>query len=303
MIARRWLSAAAILLVGTGAASARAAGSLVDEKPSGHADRPRLTYHVNASQARLNRRITGPVRRWVQGVAAEPANSGVWDGIGSVPIDGTLELEIDPMSNTGWIRAEWTDANGAWTFRQNRFIHPDDHPSGVRIGSSVDGLETIINEGVVHNAYLHGDTGAGAPVLPTVFTYLAAWGPARVTRNGEPFDNPFEIPAPMWLGHLMVTEGARRPDGTVRTLSGEIFNPRHASEGAVEPGDLEVHLVFHDDRFPYTSNVPNFFSFHYHVLFEEVTIEIVHTEPRLRPDRPYPDIDGAAIGSTARRGR
>ena len=36
----------------------------------------------------------------------------------------------------------------------------------------------IYNEPVSHNVYLHGDTASGQPVLPTLFTYLAAWGPA-----------------------------------------------------------------------------------------------------------------------------
>ena len=86
-------------------------------------------------------------------------------------------------------------------------------------------LWAISSEAIVHNVYLHGDTAAGQPVLPTVFTYLATWGPGDATLDGEPFDNEFEIPAPQWLGHIMVTEGARRTDGFVRTLSGEICNP------------------------------------------------------------------------------
>ena len=77
---------------------------------------------------------------------------------------------------------------------------------------------------------------------------------------------------------MMVTEGVRRPDGTVRTLFNEIYNPSKAGEGVVEPGDLEVHLVFHDDLFPVTTNIPPFFSFFYHLVFEEVQIEIVQAD-------------------------
>jgi hypothetical protein len=237
-----------------------------------------LTYRITAGDARLNRRMMGPVRRDVHGVPAEPVDSFVWNGEGSTPIKGSLIMEVQPMTNTGFVYAEWTDRNGRWTYKQIRFLHPDHHPSGVRIGSSVNWVDAVLNEGISHNVYLHGDTASGQPILPTVFNYVTTWGPAAVTLNGEPFDNPFEIPAPLWSGHLMVTEGVRRPDGTVRTMTGEIFNPSHAAEGAVEPGDLEVHFTFHDDIFPRTSSMPPIYSFFYHLLFEEVRIEIVQSD-------------------------
>jgi hypothetical protein len=245
-----------------------------------------LRYLVRASNARLNRKVMGPVDRYVQGVPAEPVDSFVWDGDGSTPIEAELVLEIDPIRDTGLIRATWNDEHGDWVYFQTRFIHPE-HFSGVRIGSSVEEVQGILNEGVAHNVYLHGDTTAGMPVLPTVFNYLATWGPADILLNGQPFANPFEIPAPQWIGHLMVTEGVRWPDGTVRTLNGEIYDPSRLTEGAVDPGDLEVHLVFHDERFPLTNNTPPLFSFFYHLNFEDVTIEITQEEPP-RPRRPVP---------------
>ena len=234
-----------------------------------------LRYRVVGTNPRLNRRMMGPAQRLVQGVPAEPVDSMCWNGEGSVWIRGRFEMDVEPMRNLGHVRATWTDENGEWTYEQTRFIHPDHHSSGVRIGPTVGRLDTVINEGIVHNVYLHGDTAAGMPVMPTVFTYLAAWGPADVTLDGQQFRNPYEIPAPQWDGHVMVTEGVRRPDGTVRTLTGEIYNPSRSREGAVEPGDLEVHLTFHDDMLPLTGNVPPHFSFFYHLVFEDVRIELV----------------------------
>ena len=251
----------------------------IEPHPVVDPDYVELHYRVTATGARRNRRLMGPVRREVQGVPAEPVDSFCWNGVGSTPIEGRVVIDVQPMTNTGYIDAEWVDEHGRWTYKQTRFIHPDHHPSGARLGSTVNRVDAVLNEGISHNVYLHGDSGSGQPVLPTLFTYLAAWGPAQVTLNGEPFDNPFEIPAPLWAGHMMVSEGARRPDGTVRTLSGEIYNPMRGSEGATEPGDLEVHLVFHDDLFPNTANVPPPYSFFYHLLFEEVQIEIIQAEP------------------------
>jgi hypothetical protein len=237
-----------------------------------------VRYRVTASRPRLNRRPMGPIRRWVGGVPAEPIDSYCWSGEGSVPISGTMTIDVDPSRNVGRITAAWTDENGDWTWTQTRFLHPAHHPSGVRIGASVRSIDTVINEPIVQNVYLHGDTAAGLPAAPTVFAYLAAWGPGDATLDGARFDNEFGVPSPQWLGHAMVTEGARREDGSVRTLTGEIYDPSRSSEGAVETDDIEAHLVFHDDMFPLTSNIPPLFSFFYHLVFEDVAIEIVQAD-------------------------
>ena len=122
---------------------------------------------------------------------------------------------------------------------------------------------------------------AGPGVLPTVSTLLAAWGPATVKLNGKPFDNPYDGAfRPQWDGHLMVTEGVRQPDGTVRTLDGSLYDPSLADQGFVDHDDLEVHLVFHDARFPIEDdNFPPLFQFFYHLVFEQVSLEIAHHNP------------------------
>lgn len=234
-----------------------------------------LRYVIEATNGRLNRRLMDEPRRFVQGVPAEPVDSMVWNGEGSTPIEGSMRIEVEPMRNLGTITARWVDRNGTWTYRQTRFIHPDHHVSGVRLSSSVNYTQGVLNEGISHNVYMHGDTTAGMPVVPTVAAFLATWGPADVTLNGRPFNNPFEIPAPQWSGHTMVTEGVRRADGTVRTLDNTIYNPSHAANGATDPADIEAHLAFGDDLFPATTNIPPLHSFLYHLVFENVKITIV----------------------------
>ena len=77
----------------------------------------------------------------------------------------------------------------------------------------------------------------------------------------------------------MTTEGARGPDGTVRTTSGGIYNPALSDRGAVDKDDWEVHLVFHDAPGPMVGgNIPPMFSFFYHLVFEDVKIRVVHDE-------------------------
>jgi hypothetical protein len=118
------------------------------------------------------------------------------------------------------------------------------------------------------------------PSLSTLFNYLATWGPAEVTLNGEPFENPFDGPTPLWVGHTMTSVGARFTDGTVRETDGSFHSPCKKSSGITEHGDLEYHIVFHDAPNPGspTANFPPPLSFFYHVMFEGVQFEVKHRE-------------------------
>lgn len=244
---------------------------------SGH-----LKYEINASGARLVRQVTGPVTNEVQGVPAEPVHSFLWDGDGVEEIDGEVTVEIDPEANTGEIKAEWTDPDAnEWTLEQTVFgpegVLPP-HPAGLQVGST--GIDRLVtDDSVVTNVYLHGDTTAGGPVLPTIFNYLATWGPAEVTLNGEPFENTFDGPTPQWVAHTMLTAGVRDSDGQVKVVDGngneQIYNPSlQGNEAVVDDGDLEYHVVFHDAPGPETDNFPPPLSFFYHVQFEEVSFEV-----------------------------
>jgi len=245
-----------------------------DNKQSKDFAKSSLLYDVKASKPRLNRNIIGEVVAELHGVPAEPVDSFAWDGIGSVAVKGKACLKIDPITNKGEIWVEWEDQNGYWTYHQTSFSPPA-HPTGLQVGSSARQRKIIENDPVTHNVYLHGDTTAAAPVLPTVFNYITTWGPAKVTLNGNPFVNRYDGPAPNWLGHTMTTTGVRKPDGTVRTISGGIYNFSQAGKGAADNNDLEFHLVFHDAPGPTsTTNLPAPFSFFYHLTFEKVKVKI-----------------------------
>ncbi|MFV1984463.1 MAG: hypothetical protein ACC657_13055 [Thiohalomonadales bacterium] len=233
----------------------------------------KLIYEIEAKNARLVRNVTGPVVASIDGVPAEPVDSFVWSGVGTTKINGQLKLKIDTVHNTGEIHAEWEDRNGHWTYHQTTFTAPG-HPTGARVGPSVNDIALINNDPVTTNVYLHGDSGAAAPVIPTVLNLLATWGPAEITHNGIPFDNPYDGPVPNWAGHTMTTEGIRGKDGSVRTTTGEIYNPSQAAKGAIDHNDLEFHLVFHDAPGPKTANFPPPLSFFYHITFEDVKINI-----------------------------
>ncbi len=253
-------------------------GGVMADPDSGKAGK--LVFEVKASNGSLQRRVTGPVMADVNGVPGEPVDSFVWNGIGSVPIKGSAKLKIDPVNNTGKIEAKWEDENGHWTYTQTMFVAPG-HPTGLRVGSSASETILVSGDPVMTNVYLHGDTTAGGPVMPTQFNLLTTWGPAEVTLNGMPFENPYDGPVPLWAGHTMTAVGARGADKTIRTKSGGIFNPMKKSEGVVDDNDLEFHLVFHDMPGPVmTGNVPPPLSFFYHLTFEDVKISIKHRDPK-----------------------
>lgn len=237
-----------------------------------------LKYKVSTSNARLIRNVTGTVISEVQGVPAEPVDSLVFDGASVERIRGRLRAKLDPVSNSGHIDARWKDRHGTWHYHQDVFVNLP-FPTGLRIGPSAAQTELIGPvDPVVINVYKQGDTQAGPPFTPTVFTLLAAWGPARVSLNGRSFDNPFDGPAPLWSGRLVVREGVRNDaDNSVRNLDGSVFSMADPSRGLVDHHDLEADLFFMDglDLSPNT-NFPPTNSFFYHLVFEKVEIEIDH---------------------------
>jgi hypothetical protein len=45
-----------------------------------------------------------------------------YDGTGHIEIDGSVQVDLDPLSNTGSITAQWTDPEGNdWTYTQTEF--------------------------------------------------------------------------------------------------------------------------------------------------------------------------------------
>ena len=245
-----------------------------------------ITYQVKATNARLNRKVEGSPVYSVQGVPGGPVHSFVWDGDGSTPVQNAVaHLTIDPVDNSGKIMVKWKDRNGSWLYTQEKFAAPP-HPSGGTLVGSTGNFVTESGDPVRTNVFLHGNTTAGEPVLPTIFNHLATWGPGEVRLNGKVFENPFDGPAPLWVGHTMTTVGARNNNGEVKTIGGGIYNPANATNnGVTDPDDLEFHLVFHDlpanvehPEVIGQGHFPPPVSFFYHLTFEEVSVQVRHSE-------------------------
>lgn len=238
------------------------------------------SYVVRGSNARLVYEPTGPATSSINGVQVEPVDTMAWDGVGVTKLSvAQITIRADPNNNTGFVDARWLDANGMWRYHQDTFMPPAAHGQGTVMGPSVFNHYHIQGDAITTNVYLHGDTQDGPPILPIVFTFLATWGPCSVTLNGVPYDNPYDGPTPQWLGHSMTTAGVRDAvTGQVLATDGSIYDMSKSAMGAMDQRDLEVHLVFHDDPMPMTSNNPPMFNANYHVMFEDVQIQIVHTD-------------------------
>ncbi|MFW5748624.1 MAG: hypothetical protein ACOCYT_03330 [Chloroflexota bacterium] len=230
--------------------SVQAQDKMGDELPVVEGD---LIYVVEAANARLIRHIEGKITADIQSVAARP------------------------VDNQRHISAQWTDSSGEWTFTQIAFAPPP-HPTGLQIGSSAETTMDTGSDPVTTNVYLHGATGAADPILPTVFNLPATWETAPITLNGQPFKNPYDGPAPMWVAHTMTTVGVRNADDTVVTEDGTLYGAEVTGSGTTTDDDLEFHLTFHDAPGPQVPpNFPPLLSFFYHLNFEDVTVEIQHT--------------------------
>jgi len=259
-------------------------GSDEDDSASSVKSSARISIKAT-NPVRIRRVMTevGPVTNYINDIVpTEPVDSFDWSGEALEPIKGRARLDIDPIANTGTIRAEWEDEHGRWTYRQDSF-GPPSHATGIRIGASRGSVTDIVDDPITTNVYLHGDTGVGGPVTPTFFAQLAIWGPAKVTLNGERFDNPFPAASgslpfsgpkgSLWGGHVLLSEEIRGDDGIVRTTSGEVFDMSKAGEGVVYPDKINLNLSFLDiPDGRQSSNIPAMHRFVYYISFKKVKV-------------------------------
>ena len=187
-----------------------------------------------------------------------------YDGSGHKKITGNVQVDLDPVSNTGTITAEWTDPEGNdWRYVQTEFGGGNE----MYIGETIDGVtQTKLDaDPVAISHFEHGTTGAGPTIEPTLFVYLASWGPAEVWKNGQS-QGTFEA-------HMMVTEGARNTDtGKIVKSDGTTpYSPMSPGDSLVNHNTAQLHLVYHTAPAPeMTNNFPPPFEVFNHLMFYEL---------------------------------
>lgn len=191
-----------------------------------------------------------------------------YDGSGHIKLKaGEINVDVDPLKQTGSINATWVDNdNNNWSLTETKFM------PGMELyfnGILPNGTASMRlgNDSIAINHWEHGNTGAGPPVLPTVFTYVATWGPADVSKNGQKVGT--------FDAHMMVTDGVRDP------ISGKVlnsnksapYNPMNPADGYSNPNTAQVHLIFQSPMGNMTNNFPPQFQMMTHLMFYDIKVQ------------------------------
>jgi len=183
-----------------------------------------------------------------------------YDGSGHKKISGHILVNLDPVTNTGKITADWTDTSGNnWKFQQTKFVGGNE----MYVGETIAGITstTLDSDPVAINHFEHGTTGAGPTIEPTLFVYLASWGPAEIWKDG--------ISQGTFEAHMMITEGARdEQTGKIVKSDGVTpYSPMTPGDSMVNPDTAQLHLVFHTPPGEKTNNFPPPFEQFTHLMF------------------------------------
>jgi hypothetical protein len=190
-----------------------------------------------------------------------------YDGSGHVKLkSGVIDVDVDPITQTGVINASWVDnENNNWSFTQTQFMQGQElYFEGILPNGTAK--ITLGNDSIAVNHLEHGNTKAGPPVLPTVFTYVGTWGPGELLKNGENLGT--------FGAHMMLTDGVRDP------ISGKVFssdrttpfNPMKPEDGYSDPNAAQVHLIIQSPMGQMTNNFPPQFEFTYHLMFYDIKL-------------------------------
>lgn len=157
-----------------------------------------------------------------------------WDHMGDDasnvhPVDGTIEIDVDEIANTGMFRADLELPEGRYVVTIDRF----------------EEFSPCQDGGIAAWLFEHGDSGCGDSNWPKSILYIAGWGWGRATLNGEPLHDEYQV-------HFMVTQGMR--DRETLAVQSDRTGPEGA--GAVNPAAFQLDFYI---RSPETNdaNHPN----------------------------------------------
>jgi hypothetical protein len=141
-----------------------------------------------------------------------------WDHMGDDasnvrPVDGTVEIDVDEIANTGTFRAELELPEGTYVVELERF----------------EEFSPCQDGGIAAWLFEHGDSGCGDSNWPKSLLYVAGWGWGSATLNGAPLHSEYQI-------HFMVTQGMR-DRATLAVRSGERGTD---GAGAVNPAAIQL---------------------------------------------------------------
>lgn len=157
-------------------------------------------------------------------------------------VKGTIEIDVNELTNTGKVVAEFIEGDDRYRIVFDRFIQ--------RVPFQDGGIATRI--------YEHGDSNNGDPLYPKTWLYLGGWGAATMYKNDQVLYKDYDA-------HFMVMERSRDPK------THEVRYPvrRTLPGGETDPAGMEIDLWVRSKE-QNTNNFPPFETF-VHLCWEEVT--------------------------------
>lgn len=158
------------------------------------------------------------------------------------PVQGTIEVDVSELGNTGRVVAEFAEGTNQYRVVFDRF----------------EGGAPYQDGGIATRVYEHGDSNHGDPLYPKTWLYLAGWGKADVFKNGQLLYKDYSA-------HFMVMEQSRDPK------TREVHYPvnRTLPGGETDPAGMEIDLWVRSKE-QNTKNFPPFETF-IHLYWDEVT--------------------------------
>ncbi len=158
------------------------------------------------------------------------------------PVKGTIEINVNELTNTGKVVAEFVEGADQYRTVFDRFVASKPYQDG----------------GIATRVYEHGDSGNGDPLYPKTWLYLSGWGKADVYKNGQLLYKDYDA-------HFMLMERSRDPK------THEVRYPvkRTLRGGETDPAGMEIDLWVRSKE-TNNKNFPPFETF-VHLYWEEVT--------------------------------
>jgi hypothetical protein len=159
------------------------------------------------------------------------------------PIEGSVEIDVDEIQNTGRFAARLKVPQGDLAIDFDRFHEFNPCQDG----------------GVAAYIYEHGDSGCGDSSWPKTFIWVAGWGYARASLNGRPLGGDYEA-------HFMVTQGIR--DRRTLEVKYPLLDKRSAA-GEVNPAAMQLDFYIRSPERDPANNPPRRVFHHFFAM--EVT--------------------------------
>ena len=104
------------------------------------------------------------------------------------PVQGTIDIQVNELTNSGQVTAEFTEGTDRYRVVFDRFAAKAPFQDG----------------GIATRIYEHGDSGNGDPLYPKTWLYLGGWGKATMHKNDQVLYKDYDA-------HFMVMERSRDP--------------------------------------------------------------------------------------------